>query len=51
MVVGNVESGAEIANLVAHENTSFGVAVAPKEKRLATASFDRTIKVWEYGET
>jgi WD40 repeat protein len=36
----------ELARVAGHKNSVYGVAFSPDGKRLATASFDRTIAVW-----
>lgn len=38
--------GASVVSVAAHRNSIYGVAFSPDHRTLATASFDRTIKVW-----
>jgi WD40 repeat protein len=43
----DAENGNEVATLTGHTNHIYGVAFSPDGKLLATASFDRTIKLWK----
>lgn len=45
--IWDTASGKEITTLVSHADRIFGVAFSPDGKRLATASWDGTIKLWE----
>jgi WD40 repeat protein len=46
----DVETGKEIASLQGHRQHVYGVAFSADGKFLATASFDRTIKLWKRKE-
>ncbi len=41
------QTGKEMATLVGHTDRVFSIAFSPDGKLLATASFDRTIKLWQ----
>ncbi len=42
-----VADGRLIANLAGHQDVVFSISFSPDGKRLASASFDRTIRVWD----
>jgi len=46
----DTETGKELATLTGHTDHIYGVAFSPDGKLLATASFDRTIKLWKRAE-
>ena len=43
----DTETGKDLATLTGHIDDVYGVAFSPDGKLLATASFDRTIKLWK----
>ena len=47
--VWDPRTGVELAAWDAHQNTIAGLAFAPDGSRLATASMDQTVKLWEVG--
>jgi WD40 repeat protein len=47
--VWDTRTGVELAAWNAHQNSISGLAFAPDGSRFATASMDRTVKLWEVG--
>ncbi len=47
--VWNPRTGVELAAWNAHQNSISGLAFAPDGSQLATASMDKTVKLWEVG--
>jgi WD40 repeat protein len=45
--VWDVESGRELRTLEGHSNLVSGVAVTPDGKLAVSASWDKTLKVWD----
>jgi WD40 repeat protein len=43
----DTENGKDLGTLAGHTDHVYGVAFSPDGKRLATASFDYTIKLWK----
>ena len=42
--------GSHLLTIDGHKNTVYGLAFSSDDRLLATAGYDRTIKVWELGE-
>jgi len=45
--VWDVESGSELAELEGHSDLVLSLAVSPDGKKLATASADRSVGLWD----
>jgi WD40 repeat protein len=43
----NAATGERLATYTGHDNTIYGIAFSPVDPLMATASFDRTILVWD----
>jgi WD40 repeat protein len=44
-------SGAALTAVEGHKNSVYGLAFAPHERQIASASFDRSIRVWQIEKT
>ena len=51
IVIWDIAKGKELARIAGHEDKIYSAAYSPDGKRIATASADHTVRLWNFGAT